>query len=387
MEYDEIFLARAFELAQRGRFSTSPNPNVGCVIVREGQIIGEGYHQQHPDERHAEIYALCMAGDAARGASAYITLEPCSHHGRTPPCANALINAGIIRVVSAISDPNPKVSGRGFYQLRQAGIEVRYGLMLAEAEALNPGFLKRMRTGFPWIRLKLASSLDGRTAMASGESKWITSPEARQDVQCWRAESDAILSTATTVLTDNPDLTVSWPMLPKDIQTFYPQERLRQPIRVIIDSTNRVTPAHRIIQGEGKTWLARLKQDNLAWPASVEQLLLSHRKGSDSTHLDLVLLIKKLGCRQINTLWIEAGATLAGALLSTGLVDELILYQAPKLLGNNARPLCFIPRLEQLHQAIEFQLINIKQIGPDIRLRLKPSKSAELTCLIDKNLC
>ncbi|MGL9773622.1 MAG: bifunctional diaminohydroxyphosphoribosylaminopyrimidine deaminase/5-amino-6-(5-phosphoribosylamino)uracil reductase RibD [Sodalis sp. (in: enterobacteria)] len=375
MNHDEVYLARAFELARRGRFTTAPNPNVGCVIVRDGRIVGEGYHQR-AGYAHAEVHALRQAGNAARGATAYVTLEPCSHHGRTPPCAAALIDAGVARVVAAMPDPNPQVAGRGFYRLQQVGIEVRHGLMLTEAEAVNPGFLKRMRTGFPWARLKLAASLDGRTAMASGESQWITSAEARQDVQRWRAESDAILSTAATVLADDPALTVRWPSLPEDVQAHYPEERLRQPVRVIIDSANRVTPFHRVAQGEGLTWLARFAPDNLTWPSSVEQLLLPAGEGANAAHLDLVALMMQLGRRQINSLWVEAGAGLAGALLGAGLVDELILYQAPKLLGANARPLCLLPGLERLGAAPGFTLLDVRQVGPDLRLCLKPGERA-----------
>lgn len=371
MENDEFFLSRAFKLARRGRFTTAPNPNVGCVIVRNGHIVGEGYHQR-AGEPHAEVYALRRSGEAARGATAYVTLEPCSYHGRTPPCVDELINAGVVRVVAAMPDPNPQIAGRGLYRLQQEGIDVRHGLMLSEAEAINPGFFKRMRTGFPWVRVKLAASLDGRTAMASGESQWITSPEARRDVQRWRAESDAILSTATTVLADDSALTVRWPLLPKNIQIIYPQEQLCQPVRVIIDSANRVTPDHRVAQGEGRIWLARLAPDSLTWPASVEQLQLPARMGPDAEHVDLLALMMQLGRRQINNLLVEAGAALSGALLSAKLVDELILYQAPKLLGADARPLFLLPDLQKLKAAPGFTLLNVRQVGPDIRLRLKP---------------
>ncbi|MGL9769187.1 MAG: bifunctional diaminohydroxyphosphoribosylaminopyrimidine deaminase/5-amino-6-(5-phosphoribosylamino)uracil reductase RibD [Sodalis sp. (in: enterobacteria)] len=375
MDDDEVYLLRAFELARRGRFTTAPNPNVGCVIVRKGCIVGEGYHQR-AGYAHAEVYALRQAGNAARGATVHVTLEPCSHHGRTPPCADALIDAGVVRVVAAMPDPNPQVAGRGFYRLQQAGIEVRHSLMLTEAEGVNLGFLKRMRTGFPWVRLKLAASLDGRTAMASGESQWITSAEARRDVQRWRAESDAILSTASTVIADNPALTVRWPLLPKDVQAHYPEKWLRQPIRVIIDSGNRVTPSHKVVQGGGLTWLARITPDKLTWPASVTQLLLPVGKGVNAGHLDLVALIKQLGRRQINNLLVEAGAGLAGALLSAGLVDELILYQAPKLLGIDARPLCILPGLEELGAAPSFTLLDVRRVGPDLCLSLKPKEHA-----------
>ncbi|XOD70301.1 MAG: bifunctional diaminohydroxyphosphoribosylaminopyrimidine deaminase/5-amino-6-(5-phosphoribosylamino)uracil reductase RibD [Sodalis sp. (in: enterobacteria)] len=375
MDQDEFFLARAFELARRGRFTTDPNPNVGCVIVRDGCILGEGYHQRAGDP-HAEVHALRMAGHASRGATVYVTLEPCSHHGLTPPCVDALIEAGVVRVVAAMADPNPQVAGSGFKRLQQSGIEVRHNLMLLEAEAANKGFFKRMRTGFPWVRLKLATSLDGRTAMASGESQWITSPEARCDVQRWRAESTAILSTAATVLADNPALTVRWHALPKDIQALYPEEQLHQPVRIIIDSGNCVMPTHRVTQGAGRTWLVRFITDNQTWPSSVEQLVLpACKKEGVSSHINLVALMMQLGCRKINSLWIEGGAGLAGALLSAGLVDELILYQAPKLLGVDARPLCLVQGLERLSAAMKFTLLDVRQVGPDIRLCLKPGDS------------
>ncbi|MDU2544242.1 MAG: bifunctional diaminohydroxyphosphoribosylaminopyrimidine deaminase/5-amino-6-(5-phosphoribosylamino)uracil reductase RibD, partial [Klebsiella sp.] len=294
---DEMYMARALKLAARGRFTTHPNPNVGCVIVKDGEIVGEGFHYR-AGEPHAEVHALRMAGEKAQGATAYVTLEPCSHHGRTPPCCDALIAAGVSRVVAAMQDPNPQVAGRGLYRLQQAGIDVSHGLMMNEAEALNKGFLKRMRTGFPWVQLKLGASLDGRTAMASGESQWITSPQARRDVQ-----------------------------------------RLRAQLRVVIDSQNRVTPEHRIVQQAGETLFARLRADERQWPESVRTLLVPEHNG----HLDLVLLMMLLGKQQVNSVWVEAGATLAGALLQAGLVDELIVYIAPKLLGNAARGLCALP--------------------------------------------
>ncbi|WP_413734911.1 bifunctional diaminohydroxyphosphoribosylaminopyrimidine deaminase/5-amino-6-(5-phosphoribosylamino)uracil reductase RibD [Sodalis sp. RH21] len=375
MQPDELYMARALELARRGRFTTAPNPNVGCVIARAGRIVGEGYHQR-AGEPHAEVHALRMAGENARGATAYVTLEPCSHFGRTPPCCDALIAAGVARVVVAMQDPNPEVSGRGMYRLRQAGAVVEHGLMAGEAEALNPGFLKRMRTGFPFVQLKLAASLDGRTAMASGESQWITSPQARQDVQAFRAQSGAILSTSATVLADNPALTVRWDDLPEHIRAAYPRESVRQPVRVIIDSRNRVAPEHRLIAQNGQTWLARLRPDDRRWPQNVEQLTLLSRENTaepgGQPRIDLVALMMQLARRQVNSLWVEAGAALAGALLNAGVVDELIVYLAPKLLGNDARGLCMLPGLEKLAQAPEFSITDLRQVGPDIRLRLKP---------------
>ncbi|TDB59957.1 bifunctional diaminohydroxyphosphoribosylaminopyrimidine deaminase/5-amino-6-(5-phosphoribosylamino)uracil reductase RibD [Photorhabdus khanii] len=367
MNNDEKYMTRAFELARQGCFTTSPNPNVGCVIVRDGQIVGEGFHLRS-GEPHAEVHALRMAGDKAKGATAYVTLEPCSHHGKTPPCADTLIAAGVSRVITAMQDPNPQVAGRGFYKLQQAGIEVEHGLMMEAAESLNKGFLKRMRTGFPYVQLKMAASLDGRTALASGESKWITSSQARYDVQKFRAQCSAILSSSSTVLADDPSLTVRWNELDAETQAIYPEETLRQPVRVIVDSQNRVTPQHQVIQQPGHCWLARTKTDEHNWPENVEQILLpAHGAG-----VDLVLLMMQLGKRQINTVWAECGPLLAGALLTLGLVDELIFYVAPKVLGDAACGLFTIPELKNLADAPEFNIFDVQQVGPDLRLRLRP---------------
>lgn len=365
---DEMYMARALKLAQRGRYTTHPNPNVGCVIVKEGEIVGEGFHFR-AGEPHAEVHALRMAGERARGATAYVTLEPCSHHGRTPPCCEALINAGVARVVAAMQDPNPQVAGRGLYRLAQEGIEVSHGLMMSEAERLNRGFLKRMRTGFPYIQLKLGASLDGRTAMANGESQWITSPEARQDVQRLRAESHAILTSSATVLADDPALTVRWDELGADTQARYAQVDLRQPVRIVVDSQNRVTPAHRLVQQPGETWFARTRADERQWPDGVRHILVPEHNG----HLDLVSMMMLLGRQQINSVWVEAGAQMAGALLQAGLVDELIVYLAPKLLGSEARGLCVLPGLESLAAAPQLKFTEIRQVGPDLCLHLIPA--------------
>ncbi|WP_313654357.1 bifunctional diaminohydroxyphosphoribosylaminopyrimidine deaminase/5-amino-6-(5-phosphoribosylamino)uracil reductase RibD [Pantoea sp.] len=364
---DERYMARALELARRGRFTTMPNPNVGCVIVRDGEVVGEGWHQR-AGEPHAEVHALRMAGEKARGATAYVTLEPCSHYGRTPPCCDALIAAGVKRVVAAMQDPNPQVAGRGLHRLHQAGIDVSHGLMMADAEALNRGFLKRMRTGFPWVQLKLGASLDGRTAMASGESQWITSAAARRDVQRLRAQSAAILSSSGTVLADDPALTVRWSELNDDTLALLDEQPLRQPVRVIIDSQNRVTPQHRIISQPGETWLMRHQPDQQCWPEAVTQIAVPLRE----QQLDLVAMMMLLGQRQINSVWVEAGATLAGALLQAGVVDELIVYLAPKLLGHEGRGLCQLPGLSQLADAPAFRFSDVRQIGDDLRLTLTP---------------
>ena len=362
---DEIYMARALKLAQRGRFTTHPNPRVGCVIVNDGEIVGEGFHDR-AGEPHAEVHALRMAGALARGATAYVTLEPCSHHGRTPPCCDALIAAGVTRVVAAMQDPNPQVAGRGLYRLQQEGIEVSHGLMMSDAEALNKGFLKRMRTGFPYVQLKLGASLDGRTAMANGESQWITSPQARRDVQQLRAQSHAILSSSATVLADDPALTVRREELNAETQARYPQEHLRQPVRIIIDSQNRVTPQHQLVNLPGETWIARTHADNGHWPETVREIIVPEHNG----HVDLVMLMMMLGKQQINSVWVEAGAHLAGALLQAGLVDELIIYLAPKLLGSDARGLCVLPGLSALADAPHFKFNEIRQVGPDVCLHL-----------------
>ncbi|MGL5006917.1 MAG: bifunctional diaminohydroxyphosphoribosylaminopyrimidine deaminase/5-amino-6-(5-phosphoribosylamino)uracil reductase RibD [Plesiomonas sp.] len=366
---DLHYMARAIELAKKGRFTTAPNPNVGCVIVNDGQIVGEGYHYR-AGEGHAEVHALRMAKTRARGATVYVTLEPCSHYGRTPPCADALIQAGVRRVVAAMQDPNPEVAGRGLYKLQQAGIAVEHGVLMAEAEALNKGFLKRMRTGFPYIQVKMAASLDGRTAMASGESQWITGLEARRDVQNFRAQADAILTGSGTVLADNPSLNVRWSELDTKIQQVYPVESLRQPLRVVVDSRNQVTPQHQLVSLDGPVCLARTAVTaETEWPDNVQQLKIP---ANSAGKVDLVTLMLLLGRQQINHIWVEAGPALVGALFNAGLVDELIVYVAPMLLGDEAKGVCHLPELTRLAQAPRFTFSDIQPIGKDLRLILKP---------------
>ncbi|MEJ2764258.1 bifunctional diaminohydroxyphosphoribosylaminopyrimidine deaminase/5-amino-6-(5-phosphoribosylamino)uracil reductase RibD [Photobacterium sp. MCCC 1A19761] len=361
---DHAMMLRAIELAKRGRFTTAPNPNVGCVIAHGSDIVGEGYHYQ-AGQPHAEVFALRAAGDKAQGATAYVTLEPCSHFGRTPPCAEALISAGVARVVCAMVDPNPQVAGRGLKMLRAAGIAVQSGLLEADAEALNPGFIKRMKTGKPFVQLKLAASLDGRTALANGESKWITSPAARADVQRYRAQAGAILSTSATVLADDPSLNVRWEELGEAAQQDYPQASLRQPTRVVIDSQNRITPAHRLIGLPGQTLLARRAAGSESWPASVQQLVVPT---TECGLLDLDALMSALVKQDINHVWVEAGAALAGALLSAGLVDELIVYQAPKLMGSDSRGLIDLQGLTTMTQVPLLDIRDVRMVGPDIRI-------------------
>ena len=364
---DEKYMARALELASRGRFTTAPNPNVGCVIVREGKVVGEGWHQRAGGP-HAEVHALRAAGEQAKGATAYVTLEPCSHFGRTPPCCDALIAAGVSRVVAAMQDPNPQVGGRGLYRLQQAGVEVRQGVRAQAAEDINRGFLKRMRTGFPWLQLKLGASLDGRTAMASGESQWITSAESRRDVQRFRAASHAILSTSATVIADDPALTVRAQQLDSDSLALMGDSRdIRQPVRVIIDRQQQLSPALQVFSQPGESWLMR-SQPAGEWPEDVRQFVVPQHQGGT----DLVAMMMLLGQQQINSVWTEAGPTLAGALLRAGLVDEVIVYLAPKLLGNEARGLCALPGMTALKDAPAFRFEDVRRIGPDLRVILRP---------------
>lgn len=369
-DQDHVYMHQAIELAKLGRFTTTPNPNVGCVIVKDNQVIGTGYHQK-AGQPHAEVYALQMAGQQAKGATAYVTLEPCSHFGRTPPCADALIQSGVKRVVIAMQDPNPNVAGKGIKRLQDAGIEVTLGILADQAEAINKGFLKRMRTGLPFVQLKLAASLDGKIAMASGESKWITSNKAREDVQQFRAQASCILSTRKTVQTDNASLTVRYHQLPDDIQKIYPIEKIRQPIRVIIDGQHQLTGDESIFQQPGETWVVR--KQNLSIAMANTSLIVEH---SANQYIDLKILLENLAQKQINSVWVEAGAHLAGALIEQNLVDELIIYYAPKLLGHNAKDMCILPNLQKLSLAPQFQFESVVAVGEDMRVILKRKSSA-----------
>ncbi|WP_448758090.1 bifunctional diaminohydroxyphosphoribosylaminopyrimidine deaminase/5-amino-6-(5-phosphoribosylamino)uracil reductase RibD [Aggregatibacter sp.] len=361
---DVAFMQLALDLAKRGEFTTTPNPSVGCVLVKDGKVIGKGFHAK-AGEPHAEVMALREAGENARGATAYVTLEPCSHFGRTPPCAKGLVEAGVSKVIAAMCDPNPQVAGKGLQILSDAGIQSAVGLLEENAEQLNKGFLKRMRTGKPFVQLKLAMSIDGKTAMASGESKWITGAQARADVQQYRAKASAILSTSQTVLADDPSLNVRWEELPPDVKADYPQEKLRQPVRVILDSSHKVRSDFKVFSTESPVWLVGEDDYPLTgFPVFTEYLQLDRNQGETR----LQALMSALGKRQINTLWVEAGATLAGALIAENLVDELIIYMAPKLLGDQARDLCHLPNLTQLADAPLWQLQSCEPVGDDLKL-------------------
>lgn len=361
---DAEFMQLALDLAKQGEFTATPNPAVGCVLVKNGQIIGKGFHAK-AGEPHAEVMALREAGENARGATAYVTLEPCAHYGRTPPCAKGLVDAGVRNVIAAMYDPNPLVAGKGLGILADAGIEGAVGLLKENAEELNKGFLKRMRTGRPFVQLKLAMSIDGKTAMANGESKWITGAQARADVQQYRAKASAILSTSQTVLADNPSLNVRWVELPQEVQARYTEQNLRQPVRVILDSAHKVRSDFNLFLTDSPVWLAGKDKFQLnGFPASTEYLQLIPNEGE--SHLQA--LMSELGKRQVNTLWVEAGATLAGALIAENLVDELIIYMAPKLLGDQARDLCHLPNLTKLADAPLWELQLCEPVGNDLKL-------------------
>lgn len=354
-------MARCVELARRGEFTARPNPLVGALVLTQDGCAHEGWHE-HYGEAHAEVNALQVAGEAAAGATMYVTLEPCCHTGKTGPCTDAIIRAGIRTLIYGMKDPNPAVAGAGLEQLRQAGISVRGPVLEETVRALNPGFIKRMEQRLPWTRVKLAMSLDGRTAMASGESQWITGIEARQDVQSWRARSDAVLSGIGTVLADDPGLNVRL-----DIPG------LRQPLRVIVDSHLRTPPNARLFREAGRVLLVTaLDQAGLAAQrarfASVDVTLISCR--SVSGRVDLGMLLRRLaddhGCA---TVMVEGGPELSGSLLREGLVDELIVYVAAKLLGSDARPLLNLPGMSRMQDQVVLSFIDVAMLGKDCRMR------------------
>ena len=368
---DYRFMQRAILLAKRGHYTTSPNPRVGCVLVKDGEIIGEGFHQK-AGEGHAEVNALKMAGDNACDATVYVTLEPCSHFGRTPPCAQGLIKAGVKHVIAAMVDPNPKVAGNGLKMLEKAGVSTRNGLLTEAAEALNIGFIKQMTTGLPYVRCKLAASLDGKTAMKNGESKWITSPQARQDVQRLRAQSCAIISGADSILIDDAKMTVRWSEF-GELKNRYQKELVRQPIRIVIDSKNRLTPSLALFKESGPIILIRNTIENIhQWPHFVEQVCLPFdQKSKSNQHIDLRALLEYLAKLNLNDVLIESGSRLAGAFIEQNLVDELILYQAPKLMGADSQSLVNMTTIENLSQAKELNISDLRMIGKDIRIIAK----------------
>lgn len=350
---DRQYMARALELAARGLYTTTPNPRVGCVLVRDGLVVAEGWHSR-AGEPHAEAIALSTAGGRALGASAYVTLEPCAHHGRTPPCSDALVRAGVSRVVAAMEDPNPLVAGKGLEILRRAGIATECGLMENEARELNVGFVARMTRGRPWIRMKIAASLDGRTALENGRSQWITGPEARRDGHRWRARACAVLTGIGTVKDDDPQLTV------REVETS------RQPLRIVVDSRLETPHSARVLSPG--TVIAAAQADAARSAAlesrGAEIVVLPDARGK----VDLRALVTALGERQMNEIHVEAGYKLNGSLLQENLVDELVVYLAPSVLGDCARGMFHLPSLDDLALQRRLELHDVSRIGPDVRI-------------------
>ncbi|HEU5399145.1 MAG TPA: bifunctional diaminohydroxyphosphoribosylaminopyrimidine deaminase/5-amino-6-(5-phosphoribosylamino)uracil reductase RibD [Gammaproteobacteria bacterium] len=360
---DHGYMAEALRLAELGLYTTDPNPRVGAVVVKDGEVVGRGFHAR-AGEAHAEVLAMKEAGAAAKGADLYLTLEPCSHQGKTPPCAEAVIAAGIKRVVAAMTDPNPQVSGKGFEKLKAAGIATAQGLMEADARALNPGFISRMTRGRPWVRSKLAVSLDGRTALATGESKWISGETSREDVHRWRARSSAVLTGIGTLLKDDPSLNVRLP------------GEWRQPIKVVVDSYLSTPPDAKILkQQPDSVFIATTVED------PEEQELLA-RAGANiqafpakgGGMMDLKAVLETLAELECNEVLVEAGAGMNGPLLAAGLIDEIILYMAPHLLGDTARGMFSLPTLASMEQRRQVDIVDMRMIGKDIRLILRPKQ-------------
>lgn len=358
---DYTFMSQAIQLAKKGQYTTAPNPNVGCVIVKNGKIIGEGWHQK-AGEAHAEINALKQAAKEAEGATVYVTLEPCCHHGKTPPCTEALIKAKVKHVIAAMVDPHTRVAGQGLKLLQQAGVSVQHGLLEQQSRDLNPGFIKRMQTNLPYVRCKLAMSLDGRTAMASGESKWITSKAAREDVQRLRAKSDAIVTGVGTVLADDPALTVRL------------DEVNKQPLRIVVDTNLSMPVTAKMLKEPGKTVLMTCSAEKNISQTLTDAGAEIHMMPYCDSSVDLKSVLQELAKLQINDVLLETGATLSGAMLEAGLIDELIIYMAPLLMGNKARGLFALPELESMSDKIELEISDQRMVGQDMRISARVKK-------------
>ena len=359
-------MQHAIRLAKKGLYTTDPNPSVGCVIVKNDEIVGEGWHQR-AGEAHAEINALTQAGDKARDATVFVTLEPCSHTGKTPPCADALVEAGVKKVIVAMKDPNPLVAGSGLIKLHHAGIETEDGLLETQARALNPGFIKRMEAGRPFVRVKLAMSLDGRTAMASGESQWISGAASRADVQRLRAESSAIVTGIDTLLADDPSMNVR----ETDGQVFSGSNgELRQPVRIVLDSQFRMPADAKIaaLAGECIVYTTVNVDNKSSYPFIIETCDTQDGK------IDLPFLMKDLAKKEINLLHVEAGSVLCGALLKNDLVDEIIIYMAPHIMGDDAKGLFHLPELVHMKDRISLSIKDVRSVGNDIRITAQPER-------------
>jgi diaminohydroxyphosphoribosylaminopyrimidine deaminase/5-amino-6-(5-phosphoribosylamino)uracil reductase len=361
-------MQRCIELALKGEFSSKPNPRVGCIIVKENQVIAEGWHQ-FAGEMHAEVHALNQLDGTAEGTTLYVTLEPCSHHGRTAPCCDAIIAAGVSKVVYGMIDPNPEVAGKGINKLKAAGLEVVGPLLADQCAELNPGFIKRMTTGLPYVRCKMAMSSDGRTAMASGESKWITGEDARQDVQRWRARSSALVTGIETILADDPSLNARLDGV-----------ELRQPLRVICDSQMRLPVTAKTLQIPGDILLVTATEKTFQKPADMVAGFEQKSLPDNDNKIDLQALLHYMAQeKECNEVLVESGSTLAGAFIKAGLVDEIILYMAPKLLGHNGLPLFTIPGLENMEDRIELEYTDVSLLGKDCRMRVRVLKNQQET--------
>lgn len=373
---DEHYMQLALQLAQHGRYSTKPNPAVGCVLVKDGQIVGQGWHHK-AGLPHAERVALAEAGSNARGTTAYVTLEPCSHHGRTPPCADALVEAGVARVVVAMQDPNPLVAGQGIERLQQAGIDVAAGLLENEARALNPGFIKMMEQQRPYVRVKMASSLDGRTAMANGESQWITGEAARLEVHRLRALSGAIVTGIGTVLADNPGLNVRLPA--EVLAELQLDEVSAQPLRVVLDPHLSLPLDAKMLGLPGRT-IVMTSKETVERNASLAEAMMAQgielvAVSADEDRLDIEAVLHYLGQEeQVREVLVESGAIVAGAFMQSGFVDELHCFIAPVLMGNAAKPMFVLPGVESMSDKIQLQIESVTPFGEDVRLILKPKK-------------
>lgn len=366
---DYAYMSTALQLARRGLYTTDPNPRVGCVLVNKGEVVGRGWHQ-NAGEPHAEVHALHEAADRAAGATAYVTLEPCSHYGRTPPCADALIKAGVSRVVMAMQDPNPQVAGQGMARMQAAGIQVDTGILTAEAAALNPGFVSRMQRGRPFVRCKLAMSLDGRTAMASGESKWITGEASRKDVQRLRARSSAVMTGIGTVLADNPSMNVR--LGASDLAGVGP---VRQPMRVLLDPELQCPQDAQILSLQGQVLIMTAAGNmDKNWQQLADTGAELETVAAEDGGLDLLSVLEKLAARQVNEVLLETGMTLAGAMVQSSLVDELVIYMAPHLMGDSGRGLLHLPGLDAMQDRVALQITDMRPVGHDIRItaRLLP---------------
>ncbi len=369
---DHAMMARALRLAERGAYTTKPNPMVGCVIAHGDEVVGEGWHRRKGGP-HAEVFALQAAAARAKGATAYVTLEPCAHTGSTGPCADALIAAGVSRVVAAMRDPFPEVDGKGFDRLRAAGIAVESGLMQAQARALNRGWLSRIERGRPWLRVKLAMSLDGRTALANGNSKWISGEASRADVMRWRARSGAIVTGSGTVLADDPRLTVRFDRAANaGLAEAGEADEFIPPLRVVLDPGLATVARGRVREGDAPTLYLHAPDARLPHGFIADHAAVPMRDGA----LDLDAALQLLATRAINEVQVEAGATLAGAFLHAGLVDELLLYVAPLLLGDRARPLFGGMGIDQMTQRLQMDIVETRRVGDDLRLLLRPQAKA-----------